>query len=113
MSWVLTGVSCQLSFFLHYAKGNHLECLDHCLFVSIMSWLLIRCVLTIVFLFPLFHGYLFHCQWSICIHYVMGTHSECLDNCPLVAIMSWILIGGVLTIVFSSPLCYGFSLGVS
>ena len=97
MSWVLTGVSCQLSICLHYAMGTHWECLVNCLFVSIMPWVLIGV----------------SCQLSICLHYVMDTHWECLVNCLFVSIMQWVLIGSVLTTVYLSPLCHENSLGVS
>ena len=76
---------------------------------------LIGSVLLIVCLSPLCHGYSLwmYCQSSICLHYAMGSHWECLDNCLFVSIMSWVLIGSVLTTVYLSPLCHGFSLGVS
>ena len=50
---------------------------------------------------------------SICFHYVKGTHWEFLDNCIFVSIMSWVLNGSVLTIIYSSPFCHGYSLKVS
>ena len=146
MSWVLIGVSCQSSTCLHYVTGTHwgvlsiayfsslchgysLGCLVNRLLVSIMSLLLIgvsfqspNClhnvmgthwgVLSIIFLSPLCHGY------------SLG----CLVNCLLVSIMSRVLIGvscqsstclhyvtctlwGVLSIVYLSPLCHGYSFG--
>ena len=75
--------------------GTHRECLDNCLFVSIMSWLLIAGVLTIVYLFPLTSKVLIGgvLTFSICLHYVMGTHWRCLGTCLYVSIMSWVLIG--------------------
>ena len=109
------GVSCPLSYFLHYVMGTHWEYLDNFLFVSIMSWVLIRSVLTIVKFSPLCHRYSLgvSLQLSNCLHYAIGTHLECLDNCLYVSIMSWVLIGSVLTIVDVSPLCHWYSLGVS
>ena len=96
---------------LHYVTGTHWECLDNCLFVSIMSLVLIGSVSTIVFLSLLCHGYSLgvSCQGYICHQYVMGTHLKCLDNCLFVSIMSWVLIGSDLTIVYLSPLCHGYS----
>ena len=124
------GVSCQSSICLHYVTCIHKGCLDKCLFVSIISWLLILIVFTIVslspcchgyslevsyqwlyvsimswvlywspmtifFLFPLCHGYTSGVsrKLSICLNYVRGTLWKCLDNCLLVSIMSWVLIG--------------------
>ena len=77
--------------------GYSLECPDNPLFVSIVSWVLIGV----------------SCQSSICLQYVMGTHWECPDNRQFVSSMSWVLIGSVLTIVNLSPVCHGYSLGVS
>ena len=79
-----------------------------------MSWVLIGSVLTIVYLSPLCHGYSLGVSGllSNCLHYVMGTHLECLDHCLFVSIMSWLLIGGVLSMVYLSQLCHGYSLGV-
>ena len=96
---------------LHYVTGTHWECLDNCLFVSIMSLVLIGSVSAIVFLSLLCHGYSLgvSCQGYICHQYVMGTHLKCLDNCLFVSIMSWVLIGSDLTIVYLSPLCHGYS----
>ena len=88
-----------------------LECLVNPLFVSSMSWVLIRV----------------SCQSSICLQYVMGTHWECPDNRQFVSSMPWVLIGvscqssiclhcvmgthwSVLTILYLSPLCHGYSL---
>ena len=72
-------------------------------------------VLTMVYLSPLCHGYSLgvSSQLSFCLHYVMGTHMECLDNGLFVSNMSWVLIASVLTIVYMSPFCHGYSLGVS
>ena len=108
------GVSCQSSICLQYVMGTHWECPDNPLFVSSMLWVLSGSVLTIVNLSPLCHGYSLEClvnplfvssmpwvligvscQSSICLQYVMGTH--------------W----SVLSILYLSPVCYGYSLGVS
>ena len=59
---------------------SHCECLDNGLFVSIMSWILIAGVLTIVYLAPF---------------------------------LSWVLIAGVLTIVYFVSLCHEYLLGLS
>ena len=113
--------------------GTHWECLDNCLFVSIMSWVLIGSVLTTVYLSPLCHGYSLgvSCQSSICLHDVKGTHYGCivnylfvsmmsrvlprsaLDNCLFASILPWVFIEGVLLILYLSPLCHGYSFGVS
>ena len=97
---------------LPYVMGAHWECLKNCLFVSIMSWVLIGSVLTIVFFSPLCHGYSLgvSCKWSICLHYVISTHWACLDYCLFLSIMSYVLIGSVFRIVYLSPLCHGYSL---
>ena len=124
MSW-------PLSILLHYVMGTHWACLDYWLFLSIMSWVLIGSVLRIVYFF-LCHGYslgcldycLFlsimswvligvSCQWYICLHYVMCTHWECHVIGIFLSIMSCVLFGSVLTIVYFSPLYHGYSLGVS
>ena len=109
------GVSCKWSICLHYVISTHWACLDYCLFLSIMSYVLIGSVFRIVYLSPLCHGYSLveSCRWYNSLHYVMGAHWECLKNCLFVSIMSWVLIGSVLTIVYFSPLCHGYSLGVS
>ena len=136
--------------------GTHCGCLVNGLFVSIMSWVLIGDVLTIVYLSPLCHvsimswvltgsaltivcspsschGYLFgvSCQSSFCLHAVTATYCECLVNRLFASIMSWVLIGGVFSIVYFvsmrswvlivrdlsivslSPRSHGYSLGVS
>ena len=128
---VLLEVSFQSSICLHCVMGTHwgvlsivylsqlchgysLGCLVNGLFVSVMSWVLIGCALTTLYLSPLCHGYTLEvsCQSSICIHYVMGTHWECLVNRLFVSIMSWVLIGCALTTLYLSPLCHGYTLGV-
>ena len=87
-------MSCQSSTCLHYVTGTHWG------------------VLSIIYLSPLCHGYSLgclvnhllvsimslvligvSCQSSTCLHYVTGTH--------------W----GVLSIIYLSPLCHGYSLG--
>ena len=40
----------------------------------------------------------------------MGTHCECLVNGLCVSIMSCVLIVDVLSIIYLSPLCHGYSL---
>ena len=101
--------------------GTHWECLDYCLFVSIMSWVLIgvSCqlsiclhfvmgthwgVLTTVYLSPLCHENSLgvSCQSSICLHDVKDTHWGCIVNRLFVSMLSRILIGGVLSIVHLS-----------
>ena len=79
--------------------STHWECLDNCLFVPIMSWVLTGGVLSLVFLSQLCRGYSLgvSCQWSICLHSVRGISLECLDNCLFV------FIGGVLSILYLSP----------
>ena len=42
----------------------------------------------------------------------MGTHLECLVNRLFVSIMSRVLIVSVLSIVYLSPYCHGYSLGL-
>ena len=74
--------------------STHWGCLENCLFVSIMSLVLIVGVLSIV----------------NCFHYAMDTNKGCLDNCLFVSIMSWVLIRDVLSIVYLTPLCRGYSL---
>ena len=116
MSWVLNG-----------------GCPDICLCVSIVSWVLIGGVVTIVFLSPLRHGYSLRVSWQLFnyLHYVMGTHWGYIVSRLLVSIMSWVLIGSVLTIVFLLtmrswvligglltivylfPWCHGYSFEVS
>ena len=97
MSLVLIGVSQELSNCLHYVMDTHLECLDNFLFVSIMSWVLIGVSQ----------------ELSICLHYVMHSHRGCLFNGLFVSIMSWVLIWSALTIFVLSPLCHGYSFGMS
>ena len=87
-------MSYEWSICLHYIKGIHLECIDNCLFVSIMSWVLIRTVLSLLYLSPLCHGY---------------SLGGCFDDCLFVSIMSWVLIESVLTLVYVSPICHGYS----
>ena len=65
VSWVLTGVSWQSSICLHCVMGTHWS------------------VLSILYLSPVCHGY----------------SLECLVNPLFVSIVSWVLIGSVLTIV--------------
>ena len=81
------GVSWQLSFCLHYVMGTHWGCLVNDLFVSFMSWVLIRSALTIL---------------SICLHFIMGTLSPLCHR---------VLIVSVFRIVYVSPLCHRYSLG--
>ena len=93
---------------------SHCECLDNGLFVSIMSWILIAGVLTIVYLAPFLSWVLIAGILTIVYlsHYVMSTYWDCLDNRLLISSMSLVLIGGVLTIVHLSPLCHGYTFGV-
>ena len=49
---------------------------------------------------------------SVYFHYVKGTHCERLVNRLFVSMVSWVLIGGVLSNIYLSPLCQGYSLGV-
>ena len=95
MSWILIGDVLSIVNFSPLCHGHSLKCLDNCLCVSIMSWYLIEGVLTIVHLSPFCHGYSLGVSSlsSICLHYVTGTHWECLDHCLMVSIMSWDLIG--------------------
>ena len=99
---------------LHYVMDSHCECLDNGLFVSIMSWILIAGVLTIVYLAPFLSWVLIAGILTIVYlsHYVMSTYWDCLDNRLLISSMSLVLIGGVLTIVHLSPLCHGYTFGV-
>ena len=98
---------------IHYVMNTYLECLDNCLFVLILSWVLIWNALTLVYLSSLWHGYSLGELWKlgICLHNFMGTHFECLDTCLIVFILSWVPIGSVLTIFYVSLLCHGYSLG--
>ena len=115
MSWVLNGSALTIFYLSPLCHG----------YTLVMSWQLSIClhydirtywgVLTIVYLSPSCHGYSFwmSCQSSICLHYVMCTHCGCLDNCLIVSIMSCVLIAGVLTIVYLSPSCHGYSFWMS
>ena len=85
------GVSCQLSISIHGVKGTHCKCLVNCLFVSIVSRVLIGRVL------------------SICLHGVKGTHWKCLVNLLFVSMVSRVLIGRVLSIVYLSPWSHGYT----
>ena len=109
------GVSCPLRICFYCSMSTYWECLVHCVFVSIVTWVLIGIVLFIVYLFPLWHKYLLgvSCQLSICFHCGMDTHWECLVHFVFVSIVAWVLSGSVLPIVYLFPLWHGYSLKVS
>ena len=86
----LFGVSCQVSICFYCGMGTHWECLVHFVFVSIVAWVLIGSVLSILYLFPLWHGYLLgmSSQVSICFYCGMSIHWECLVHCVFVSIVA-------------------------
>ena len=136
-------VSCQSSIYLHYVNDTHSICLairllvsivlwvlfgifffNH-LFTSLMAWLLIVSVLSIVFLSLLFvsvlsivcfspwcHWYSLwvSCQSSNCPLDVTGTHLEYLINSLLDSIMSEFFVGSVLSFVMTWVLIWSFLL---
>ena len=53
-----------------------------------------------------------YCQSSIYLHGVTATHWECLVNRLVISMVSVVLIGSVLSIIYLSPWCHGYSLGV-
>ena len=111
-------MSCQLSISLHGVKGTHWRSIVNCLFVSMVSRVLIGGVLSIVYLSPWCQGYSLedYClfvsmvsliyplevssQLSICLHGVKGTPWRSIVNCLFVSMVSRVLIGGVLSIVY-------------
>ena len=111
--------------------GYSLECLVNPLFVSSMSWVLIGSVLTIVNLSPVCHGYSLECLVNpLFVSIVSWVLIGVPDNPLFVSIVSWVLIGvscqssiclqyvmgthwSVLSILYLSPVCHGYSLGVS
>ena len=86
----------QLYIHPHFVMGTHWRCLVNCLFVSIMSWVLIMSVLT----------------FSICLHYAMVLIGGVLTILYLSPLRHR-THGAVLTIVYLSPLCHVYSLAVS
>ena len=104
----------------------------HRLFISMVSLLLNGSILSIVLLSPWCPCYSLRvsCQssnylhgvtathWECLVnrlfflHCVNGTHWECLVNCLFISMVSRFLIESVLSIVYLSPLCHGYSLGV-
>ena len=113
--WYSLGVSCQSSIYLYGVNGTHWECLVNRLFISMVSMVPIGSVLSIVYFSPWCQWYLLGMsfQSSIYLHGVMATHRECLVNPLLVSMVSMVLIGSVLSIIYLSPWCHGYSLGVS
>ena len=102
------------------------DCLVNRLFISMVSMVLIGSVLSIAYLSPWCHGYSLggivlsiaylspwclwyslgvSCQSSIYLHGVSGTHWECLVNRLSISMVSVVLIGSVLSIIYLSPLC--------
>ena len=73
------GLACQLS----NVTGTHWKCFVNCLFISILSRVLIGV--------------------SVCLHDVTATHCECLVNRLFVSMMSQLLIVSVLSIVYLCP----------
>ena len=53
-----------------------------------------------------------YCQSSYYLHGVNDTHWECLVNRLFISMLSMVLIGSVLSIVYLSPWCQWYSLGV-
>ena len=107
-------MSCNSSFYLHDVICTDWECLFNCLFVSMMSQVLIGVFLSINYLTPLCYGYslIVPCQSYICLHDATGTHLEYLVNRLCVSMMSCVLIWSDLPIVFLSKLSHRCSLGV-
>ena len=107
-------VSCQSSIYLNGVMGTQCVCLVNRLFISMVSWILIRSVLSIFYLSPCCQGNSLwvSCQSSFYLHGVMGTLWECLVNRLLISLVSRELNVSVLSIVYSSPLFQGSVLSV-
>ena len=62
--------------------GTHCGCIVNRLFLTMMSWLLIKSVLSIVYLSPWCHEYSLGVSWklSFCLHYVLGINCGCTVN---------------------------------
>ena len=112
--WKSMGVSCQSFIELHGVIGTHLECLVNRLLNSMVSLVLIGSVLSFAYLSPWCHGYSLGvpCQSSIYLHDVTATHWECLVNRLFISMVSWLLIGSVLSNVIFSPWCQWYLSGV-
>ena len=130
--WYSLGVYCQSSIYLHGVNGTHLECLVNrqfylngvndthweCLvnriITSIMSMVLIRSALSIVYLSPCCQWYSLgsSCQSFIYLHGVTANHLECLVNRLITSMVSMVPFGSVLPIVYLSSWCHSYSFGV-
>ena len=113
--WYSMGMYCQSSIYLHGFMATQWWCLVNRLIISMVSMVLIGSVLSIVYLPPWCQWYSLgvYCQSSNYLHGVNGTHWECLVNRLIISMVSMVLIGSVLLIVYLSPWCQWYLLGVS
>ena len=115
VSGLLIGSALSIVYYLNVANGTHWECTVNLLLISMLSMVLIESIFSIVYLSPLCQWFSsgVSCQSSIYLHGVTATHMECLVNRLIISMLSMVFNGSVLSIVYLSSWCHGFSLGVS
>ena len=110
--WYCLKVYCQSSIFLLVVNGTLWCCLVNRLFM--VPQLFIGSALSIVYL-PLWcqwYSLEVSCQSSVDLHDVIATYWECLVICLFVSMVSLLLIWSVLSILYLSPWCHSYSLGM-